>query len=84
MPFSGSNDHSSPVTLSTLYHQPTLQPAIMKFTQSLLSLALSTTALAVPTGTLQERSTKICGQWDTVATGAYTVYEIQIFHQRSL
>jgi hypothetical protein len=72
MSFPGSNDHSSPDTLSTLY-QPIVQPAIMKFIQSLLALALSTTALAVPTGTLQERSTTICGQWDSVATGDYTV-----------
>jgi len=50
----------------------------MKFPRSFLSASsLIAVALAkpVPTPTLQERSTEICGQWDTVATGTYTVYQ---------
>ncbi|KAK8909465.1 hypothetical protein QC760_002169 [Botrytis cinerea] len=48
----------------------------MKFTQSLVSLVLATVAVANPTPTLEERAavTK-CGQWDTVATGSYTVFQ---------
>ncbi|KAF5879368.1 putative xyloglucan-specific endo-beta glucanase precursor protein [Botrytis fragariae] len=49
----------------------------MKFTQSLVSLALATVAVAspTPTPTLEKRATTICGQWDTVATGTYTVFQ---------
>jgi xyloglucan-specific endo-beta-1,4-glucanase len=50
----------------------------MKFTRSFLSASpLIAVALAkpVPTPTIQERSTTICGQWDTVVTGTYTVYD---------
>ncbi|RDW74983.1 hypothetical protein BP6252_06125 [Coleophoma cylindrospora] len=47
----------------------------MKFTQTLLPLFLSGAALAVPTATLDKRATTICGQWDSVVTGTYTVYQ---------
>jgi xyloglucan-specific endo-beta-1,4-glucanase len=48
----------------------------MKFIQVIgLSLLFSSTSLASPTKTLKERSTEICGQWDTVATGSYTIYQ---------
>ncbi|KAE9373504.1 glycoside hydrolase family 12 protein [Stipitochalara longipes BDJ] len=47
----------------------------MKFLQLFLPLVFSTMASAIPTGTLQERSTTICGQWDSVVTGTYTVYQ---------
>jgi len=47
----------------------------MKFTQALFPLALSTATVAVPTATLDKRATTICGQWDSVVTGTYTVYE---------
>jgi len=46
----------------------------MKFTQSLASLFLATAVVASPTPTLEKRATTICGQWDTVATGTFTVY----------
>ncbi|ORY55263.1 cell 12a endoglucanase [Pseudomassariella vexata] len=36
---------------------------------------LAGAALASPTRTLEARSTQICGQWDSVATGTYTVYQ---------
>jgi len=47
----------------------------MKFTQAILPLLLSPLALATPTPTLDKRATTICGQWDTVATGTYTIYQ---------
>jgi len=47
----------------------------MKFTQTLLPILLSTAAAAVPTATLDKRATTICGQWDSVVTGTYTVYQ---------
>jgi xyloglucan-specific endo-beta-1,4-glucanase len=48
----------------------------MKFTQAFLPLVLSGAALASPTPVLEERAaTTICGQWDSVATGSYTVYQ---------
>lgn len=49
----------------------------MKFSQAALPLLFSASALAAPapSKTLEARSTKICGQYDSVATGAYTVYQ---------
>ncbi|TGO84067.1 hypothetical protein BPOR_0554g00030 [Botrytis porri] len=47
----------------------------MKFTQVALPLLFSGAAFAAPAAdkTLKARSTQICGQYDSVATGAYTV-----------
>lgn len=39
----------------------------------LLTICLSGSLLASPTGTIIKRA-DLCGQWDSVATGAYTVY----------
>lgn len=47
----------------------------MKFAQSFLSLVLATASVASPTPTLEKRATTICGQWGTVATGTYTIYQ---------
>ncbi|KAM0135568.1 hypothetical protein ACHAO1_005117 [Botrytis cinerea] len=49
----------------------------MKFTQVALPLLFSGAAFAAPAAdkTLKARSTQICGQYDSVATGAYTVYQ---------
>jgi xyloglucan-specific endo-beta-1,4-glucanase len=47
----------------------------MKLTQALLPLCLVAITHASPTPTIKERSTEICGQWDTVVTGTYTVYQ---------
>ncbi|ESZ95627.1 glycoside hydrolase family 12 protein [Sclerotinia borealis F-4128] len=49
----------------------------MKFTQVALPLLFSGAAIAAPavSKTLKARSTQICGQYDSVATGAYTVYQ---------
>jgi xyloglucan-specific endo-beta-1,4-glucanase len=47
----------------------------MQLTQFLIPLALSTAALAAPTPTLDKRATTICGQWDSVVTGTYTVFQ---------
>ncbi|KAA8565621.1 hypothetical protein EYC84_009473 [Monilinia fructicola] len=49
----------------------------MKFTQVALPLLFSGAAIAAPAAskTLKARSTQICGQYDSVATGAYTVYQ---------
>ena len=38
-------------------------------------VGLATLAAAAPTQTLEERSTQICGQWDSVQTGSYTLYQ---------
>jgi xyloglucan-specific endo-beta-1,4-glucanase len=50
---------------------------------SLAAALLGATALAsprlspaeLPTPTLEKRATTICGQWDTVVTGTYTLYQ---------
>jgi xyloglucan-specific endo-beta-1,4-glucanase len=47
----------------------------MKFAQSLIPLSLSSTVLGSPTPTLEKRATTVCGQWDTIATGTFTVYQ---------
>lgn len=56
----------------------------MKFSSSVAAAALAGIAAAAPTAsegelptrtTLEKRATTICGQWDTVETGAYTVYQ---------
>ena len=48
----------------------------MKLQQTLVaSLPLAAVALATPTPTLEKRATTICGQWDSVVTGTYTVYQ---------
>ena len=47
----------------------------MKFTQVAALPLLFSAVLAVPTKTLQARSTEICGQYHSVVTGSYTVYE---------
>jgi len=47
----------------------------MKFTQVVLPLVLSGLAVATPTQVLDKRATTICGQWDSVATGSYIVYQ---------
>jgi len=47
----------------------------MKFTQAILPFIFSAAAVAVPTATLDKRATTICGQWDSVVTGTYTVYQ---------
>ena len=49
----------------------------MKRTSTLLLglVSLLNPAIAVPTKTIQERgTTTYCGTWDSVQTGAYTVY----------
>jgi xyloglucan-specific endo-beta-1,4-glucanase len=47
----------------------------MKFGSAIMPAMLATLALAAPTPTLEERATTKCGQWDTVATGSYTIYQ---------
>ncbi|KUJ21836.1 concanavalin A-like lectin/glucanase [Mollisia scopiformis] len=47
----------------------------MKFIQAFFPLAFAAVAVAAPTATLDKRATTICGQWDSVATGTYTVYQ---------
>lgn len=46
----------------------------MKFITAILPAFLASQALASPTK-VEKRSTTICGQWDSVATGSYTVYQ---------
>jgi xyloglucan-specific endo-beta-1,4-glucanase len=46
----------------------------MKFTQAILPFVFSAAAVAVPTATIEKRAA-ICGQWDSVVTGTYTVYQ---------
>ena len=47
----------------------------MKVTQSILSLLFSSVVLSSPTPALDKRATTICGQWDNVKMGTYTVYQ---------
>jgi xyloglucan-specific endo-beta-1,4-glucanase len=44
----------------------------MKFI--VLTSALAGLALATPTPTVDKRATTFCGQWDSMQTGTYTVY----------
>lgn len=67
---------SWPVSYShSAFPIPIVPLTIMKFTQVFLPLAISAAAVAVPTATLDKRATTICGQWDSVVTGTYTVYQ---------
>ena len=64
-------------TLSTLRfsHRETLhiQPSDnMKFSTTIASASMAAIAIAVPTKVLKRADS--CGQWDTVETGSYTVY----------
>lgn len=45
----------------------------MQFSTALLSAFLAATAMAAPTLTFAKRASK-CGQYDTVETGSYTIY----------
>lgn len=51
----------------------------MLFTSLLTAGFLAATALAAPADapskTLERRATTICGQWDSVVTGTYTLYQ---------
>jgi xyloglucan-specific endo-beta-1,4-glucanase len=47
----------------------------MKFTHVATLSILSPVVFTSPTPAVQERSTQICGQWDTVAAGDYTIYQ---------
>jgi xyloglucan-specific endo-beta-1,4-glucanase len=40
----------------------------------LASAALAGLALATPTPTVDKRATSFCGQWDSLQTGSYIVY----------
>jgi xyloglucan-specific endo-beta-1,4-glucanase len=40
----------------------------------LASAALAGLALATPTPTIEKRASTFCGQWDSVQTGSYIVY----------
>jgi len=42
---------------------------------STISILFAGLAAASPTATVGKRATTICGQWDSVTTGAYTVYQ---------
>lgn len=53
----------------------------MQFIAPLTAAILAATALAapsaveIPSKTIEKRATTICGQWDTVETGTYTLYQ---------
>jgi len=50
----------------------------MKFSAAIASAILASSALAAPSrvaSSLKDRATTICGQWDTVVQGTYTVYQ---------
>lgn len=42
---------------------------------ALFTASLATTALALAPSRIKPRATTICGQWDSVETGSYTVYQ---------
>lgn len=47
----------------------------MKFTTGVLPVLVGTAVVvAIPTATLEKRAATYCGQWDSVVTGTYTVY----------
>lgn len=51
-------------------------PLTMKLAQAVIvSIVAAVTANPVPTPTLQDRATTFCGDWDSVTTGYYTVYQ---------
>ncbi|KAH8599780.1 glycoside hydrolase family 12 protein [Bisporella sp. PMI_857] len=47
----------------------------MKFFQSFIPAFLVVGATCSPTQTIEKRATTICGQWDSVQTGTYIVYQ---------
>lgn len=47
----------------------------MKFIQAILPAIFAATAIAVPTKTIEKRSTTLCGQWDSLQTGNYKLYQ---------
>jgi hypothetical protein len=49
--------------------------SVITMKSSAISFLLAGLAAANPTPVLDKRATTICGQWDSVATGAYTVYQ---------
>jgi xyloglucan-specific endo-beta-1,4-glucanase len=51
-----------------------LKPGAMKCTNLFSVLSLVGFALATPTPTVEKRATTFCGQWDSLQTGGYTVY----------
>ncbi len=46
----------------------------MKFSVLIVPAVLAATALASPTPSIEKRVTK-CGQWDSITTGTYTIYQ---------
>lgn len=46
----------------------------MKFTTATAAALLASIASAAPTA-IEKRATQICGQWDSTATGSYTLYQ---------
>lgn len=57
---------------------PTATSSIMKITlSSAVAVLLASCAVAAPTPTattVEKRASTFCGQWDSVTTGAYTLY----------
>lgn len=49
-------------------------PKTMKFTQAIAAACLLAVAAAVPTHTHKHKRADSCGQYDSVQTGSYTVY----------
>jgi len=45
------------------------------FLSIFVAALLAGSALAAPTATIEKRATTICGQWDSVTTGTYVVYQ---------
>jgi hypothetical protein len=51
----------------------------MKFSIITSVASLATLATASPTPTIQKRA-DMCGQWDSVTTGTYTLYNVRTSH----
>lgn len=62
--------YTSLLDLPALYN---ISVTIMK--SALLMTTLAPSVLALPPTRVKPRSTTVCGQWDSVATGSYTVYQ---------
>ncbi|EFX06442.1 xyloglucan-specific endo-beta-1,4-glucanase precursor [Grosmannia clavigera kw1407] len=52
-----------------------MKSAVLLAAASALVSGVSAAAIERPSKVLQARATTICGQWDSVATGAYTVFQ---------
>lgn len=67
---------SSPAFLSTIPNSQHYNMKLLAFLAPALAAASAIPAsVPAPSKTINERATEICGQWDSIQTGTYTLYQ---------